>query len=73
MKLLETKEQLTLKELMRIAYEYGNDNADMPTDNECVEKEFNEWIKGADHLLEKLILPSVSHSYLCKCGKVQIK
>ena len=27
MKLLETKEQLTLNDLLRIAYEYGNDTS----------------------------------------------
>ena len=60
MKLLETKEQLTLNELLRIAYEYGNDNADMPTDRECVEKEFSEWIETTKPLFKKLIIPRVS-------------
>lgn len=55
MKLLETKEKLTLKELLRIAYEYGNDNADMPTDSGSVETEFNEWIDNSNHLFKKLV------------------
>jgi hypothetical protein len=57
MKLLETKEHLTLDELLRIAYEHGNDNADMPADSESVGKEFSEWIDTAKPLLKKLIIP----------------
>jgi len=60
MKLLETKEQLTLIDLLRIAYEYGNDNADMPTDSESVEKEFNRWIETTVPLFKKLIMPTFS-------------
>lgn len=59
MLLLETQEKLTLNELLRIAYEYGNNNADMPTTHECVEKEFNEWIDSSSSLFKKLIIPDV--------------
>ena len=59
MKLLETKEQLTLNELLRIAYEYGNDNADMPADSETVAEEFSEWIETTTPLFKKLIIPVV--------------
>ena len=69
MKLLETKEQLTLNELLRIAYEYGNDNADMPTDSESVEQEFSEWIESSKHLFKKLIIPRVSGSFSCDIDK----
>ena len=54
MKLLETKEQLTLNELLRIAYEYGNDNADMPADSENVEQDFSKWIESSAHLFKKI-------------------
>ena len=57
--LLETKEQLTLTELLRIAYEYGNQNAINPEDDfEIIEKEFNEWIGGSKDLFKKLIKES---------------
>ena len=59
MKLLETKSELTINELLRIAYEYGNDSADMPADSETVEKEFNEWVESSQNLIKKLILPLV--------------
>lgn len=63
MKLLETKEQLTLNELLRIAYEYGNDNAIQPEDeHSLIDEEFSEWIKGSEHLFKKLIIPRVSVS-----------
>ena len=67
MKLLETKEQLTLNELLRIAYEYGNDNAEIPTDSESVEKEFSEWIKTTGYLFKKLIIPHVIKSVCENC------
>jgi hypothetical protein len=66
MKLLETKEQLTINELLRIAYEYGNDIADMPTNRDCVEEGFNEWINGNEHLLKKLTLHGDTPHYYCK-------
>ena len=69
MKLLETKEQLTLNELLRIAYEYGNDNADMPTDSENVDKEFSEWVESNEHLFKKLIIPHVSKRSELFCVK----
>ena len=62
MKLLEAKEQLTLNELLRIAYEYGNDNAYLPADKECVDNEFAEWLGTNKLLFKKLIIPD----FLCK-------
>lgn len=59
MLLLETKKQLTLNELLRIAYEYGNNNSDMPTCSEVVEHEFSEWINGSEQLFKKLTLHDV--------------
>ena len=60
MKLLECKDKLTINELLQIAFEYGNDNADMPADSESITESFNEWIKSNDELFKKLILPQVS-------------
>lgn len=57
MLLLETKENLTLNELLRISYEYGNQNAGRPEDNpEIIDKEFKEWIDGSKELVKKLII-----------------
>lgn len=67
MLLLETKEQLTLNELLRIAYEYGNNNADMPTDSKAVEHEFREWINSSKHLFKKLTLPVVIYAVCETC------
>ena len=56
MKLLETKEKLTLIELLRIAYEYGNDNAIRPEDDyKVVNEEFAEWVNEKEELLGKLV------------------
>lgn len=62
MKLLECKDKLTINELLQIAFEYGNDNSDMPADSESITESFNEWLKENDDLFKKLILPHVSKS-----------
>ena len=62
MKLLECKDKLTINELLQIAFEYGNDNADMPADSDSITESFNEWLKSNDDLFKKLILPQVSKS-----------
>lgn len=67
MKLLESKEELTLNELLRIAYEYGNDGAQMPEDSDTVDKEFSEWLETAKPLFKKLTIPRVSNLH-CECG-----
>jgi hypothetical protein len=67
MKLLECKDQLTINELLRIAFEYGNDNADMPTSSEGVEDGFSEWIETTEPLFKKLILPHVVLPLKCDC------
>ena len=67
MKLLECKDKLTINELLQIAFEYGNDNADMPADSESVTESFNEWIKSNDYLFKKLILPQVSNNEVAVC------
>ena len=61
MKLLECKDKLTINELLQIAFEYGNDNSDMPADSESITESFNEWLKENDDLFKKLILPPVSN------------
>ena len=66
MKLLECKDKLTINELLQIAFEYGNDNSDMPADSESITESFNEWLKSNDDLFKKLILPQVS-----KCEDVE--
>ena len=66
MKLLECKDKLTINELLQIAFEYGNDNADMPADSDSITESFNEWLKSNDDLFKKLILPQVS-----KCEDVE--
>ena len=68
MKLLECKDKLTINELLQIAFEYGNDNADMPADSESITESFNEWIKSNDDLFKKLILPHVSNNEVAVCS-----
>ena len=73
MKLLECKDKLTINELLQIAFEYGNDNADMPADSESITESFNEWIKSNDDLFKKLILPHVSNNEVAVCDHKIIK
>ena len=61
MYILETKNTLTLNDLLKIAYHDGNSNADIPTDSEFMEKEFSEWINEKQHLFKKLILDDVNN------------
>ena len=73
MKLLECKDKLTINELLQIAFEYGNDNADMPADSESITESFNEWIKSNDDLFKKLILPHVSNNEVAVCESCENK
>ncbi len=55
MNILEMKDELTLDQLLEIAYYYGNNNSIMPEDNkETIDKEFKEWINSSNKLVEKL-------------------
>lgn len=64
MNILETKDKLTIKELLKIAYAYGNNNSVMPeSDGETLDEEFDEWFSVCkSNLLNKLVSNDIVRS-----------